>query len=408
MTEESKVDWGSGTRRRVLAEQYDLALAWGAATFGGALFISLAPANWSVRRMVAPLGVMGLYLTFTLTRSRFSTIRVADSVYFMGFLWTLWAVIDVLIFSKQQLSAERLYEAFGSALFATAAGMFIRLALLQFYRTVDDQEEQAVDRIDERVERLIRELDKSQQAVDAFRTTAVGAMVEWGSETSKALNAAVEKIRDATEAVVAEEAELAASIKQIREPVGATVRAVELLAKKLTASTEKFAATLEAKAVDIERALIALTEKVDSVELRPDILEGKLREVVDAVDKTLSPIKETAITTLGELQNRISEVSKAIIQIPENEDVKLGLRTLSEGLKSTALGCNNLAQTSTTLAESLTAVRDSASTLDAATKAVKARVEALEADINRVHAEVTTVGHTLREVVGFVQSNLRK
>src|SRR2546425_116979 len=124
------------SRKRVRAEQHDLALAWMAAAVLGGLAISLIPERVGPWRMLAPLGAMAAYLLFAFTRSQHSTPRVADSAYFMGFLWTLWALINVLVWHPR-LKATELYVAFGYALLTTASGMFVRLALLQFYRTLE-------------------------------------------------------------------------------------------------------------------------------------------------------------------------------------------------------------------------------------------------------------------------------
>jgi hypothetical protein len=122
--------------------------------------------------MSAPLVTMVAYLAFAKSRSHYSTPKVADSVYFMGFLWTLWALIDVLVW-KPQLTAAQLYIAFGYALTATTAGMFLRLGLLQFHRTLDEQQAGAVDTLDERVGQLLAELDACQKQLATFRGTSL-------------------------------------------------------------------------------------------------------------------------------------------------------------------------------------------------------------------------------------------
>jgi hypothetical protein len=123
-------------RMSVLAERLDLAVAWIATSVVGAIAISVVSSEHPMLRMSGPIIAMACFLAFALTRSRFSTAKVADSVYFMGFLWTLWALIDLLIVGKKELSSKDLYHAFGYSLTATAAGMFSRLAILQFFRTL--------------------------------------------------------------------------------------------------------------------------------------------------------------------------------------------------------------------------------------------------------------------------------
>jgi hypothetical protein len=61
------------------AEQHDLALAWFAASIAGVMAISLVPDHLGSIRMLSPLAAMAAFVMFGLTRSRFSTPRLADS-----------------------------------------------------------------------------------------------------------------------------------------------------------------------------------------------------------------------------------------------------------------------------------------------------------------------------------------
>ena len=61
----------------------------------------------------------------------------ADSLYFLGFLWTLVALIRAL--RGQELTSQTVFPAFGYALVTTAAGMLSRLLVIQFQETIPDQ-----------------------------------------------------------------------------------------------------------------------------------------------------------------------------------------------------------------------------------------------------------------------------
>src|SRR5690606_10474889 len=94
--------------------------------------------------------------------------------------------------------AVHLYRAFGVALIATGMGMFLRLALLQFYRSAEDQESQAVDELDKRLAALLQTLSDCERAVRGWVDEFAGGvraegnqLVESITDTRKAISAAV-------------------------------------------------------------------------------------------------------------------------------------------------------------------------------------------------------------------------
>src|SRR5947208_5230201 len=108
---------------------HNLATAWVIAVTGGALTIS-ASSGLQLRRLLLPLIVMFGYLWYGLLQRNRNTAKLADSLYFMGFLWTLYALIDSLIRQGSQITSDTVFIAFGYALVTTGMGMFLRLALI--------------------------------------------------------------------------------------------------------------------------------------------------------------------------------------------------------------------------------------------------------------------------------------
>jgi hypothetical protein len=156
----------AGRHRRNRGESADLGFAWIATALIGCASISVTSTIASVWRPAVPVTVMLVYLVFALRRQTRNTQRLADSVYFLGFLWTLYALIDSLIRGGGGITADRIFTIFGYALVTTAVGMFIRLALIQFQRTVDDQLEDAQDDIDTRVKSFVDNLTRATLLLD--------------------------------------------------------------------------------------------------------------------------------------------------------------------------------------------------------------------------------------------------
>jgi hypothetical protein len=67
--------------------------------------------------------------------------QLADSAYFLGFLWTLWALIDSFVIKKA--TAQNAFQVFGYALVTTLGGTATRLFLLNFKYTPGDQAAEA-------------------------------------------------------------------------------------------------------------------------------------------------------------------------------------------------------------------------------------------------------------------------
>src|SRR6266404_6692408 len=125
------------------------AFGWALAAFLGGFSISVAPPDELVR-LLLPVGVMAAYVWLSYPRgvataAGWRSARVAqlaDSAYFLGFLWTLWALIDSFVL-KRSIGAEGAFRVFGYALVTTAAGMATRLYLLQFKYGAADQAAEA-------------------------------------------------------------------------------------------------------------------------------------------------------------------------------------------------------------------------------------------------------------------------
>jgi len=401
------------SRRKVLAEQYDLGLAWMVAAVLGAVAISLIPERVGLWRMLVPILVaMGGFLMFALTRSHHSTPRVGDSVYFMGFLWTLWALINVLV-RHPYLKAADLYVAFGYALVGTAAGMFIRLALLQFYRTLEDQEGQAVDRIDHRVAALVRELELSQQAAASLR--AVGAMTleEWHKQFVAASEQVLADVKNLTANLILEGHALTSSVQAVHQSLTPTGRLFTTLNERLSASTDRIAAGIDNSAESLESSVKVLVKRIEGVDIPPDLIQAKLVDVLNAVDASVKPVADFAVTTLRQLTEAIGEVNKAVSNLASNEQLREGVAKLVGSVNVVTQACQNLAQEAETFRQTLFSIDAALKTLSSQLEGVELRVTHVQTGVESVRVALDTTGRnvqkvddTLRDVVRFVQSTI--
>lgn len=155
------------------------AFAWAVTAIAGAVSISFAPPTHSVIRLFLPIFVMAAYLLVTYPKGTSATgwrasriAQLADSVYFLGFLWTLWALIDSFVL-KSSTSAEAAFRIFGYALVTTAAGMGARLYLLNFkYRSADQVEEAQVS-VEENLQKFSQAAQGACGTISDFRQHAI-------------------------------------------------------------------------------------------------------------------------------------------------------------------------------------------------------------------------------------------
>src|SRR5262245_34870244 len=74
-----------------------LALAWMIAAVGGAIAITAFSAQTGIR-LAVPIAIMFLYGYYGYYSPGRNTAKLADSIYFLGFLWTLYALINEFVF----------------------------------------------------------------------------------------------------------------------------------------------------------------------------------------------------------------------------------------------------------------------------------------------------------------------
>jgi methyl-accepting chemotaxis protein len=383
-----------------------------AAAVAGGLAISLIPDSAGAWRMLAPLAAMAGYLVFAFTRSQHSTPRVADSAYFLGFLWTLWALINVLAW-QPQLKAADLYATFGFALITTAAGMFVRLTLVQFHRTHEDQKEQAVDRVDESVARLVKELELAQDAAASLRASGVLALQEWHKQFVLASQQTVNDVKEMTGELAGEGKELAATFKGVQQSVASTGRLFTSLEKRLGMSTERTASAIERSVEALESSIESLVKRLEELEVPPDLVRGKVDQVVNAVQSAITPVAELAAKTLLELRSAVNDVSEAVLELPKNDQLQAGVKNLVAELNLVTQACENLTRTAGESAKSLAMISTGAGKIlaeldgvDQKVGDVRTRVDIVKGALETVGRDADKVDTAIKDVVRFVQSNL--
>ena len=416
-SEHTQSDRPAFVRKSVLAERHDLAWAWALAAIVGAVAISLVPEQYPLARMLGPIAIMLGYLSVAVTRSKFSTTKVADSVYFMGFLWTLWALIDLLVIGNRQLTAGALYIAFGYALTATAAGMFFRLTLLQFFRTVDEQEEQAVDAIDDRVKRLVAELERSQAAVRELQALGAKELQRWHAEYHTAASNHLESIKQTTAAYQLAGAELADAVKDVRKAVSASGKLFVDLEKRLGAASKGITERLDEGVSALQSGMRDLAARIASVSVSPEAIVKPIADAASDVRAAIGPLGIAAENAVADFRRHVDEVGKALKELPKAADLQSAADATTVALGAASNACNALAAAAGSAADSFDTVRQEAeqakksaqeigSTMQRHLSDTTNAVRAIRASLDELNGDVGKAGEALTEVVQFVQAQI--
>lgn len=294
-------------RFRALASGEQTAGKWAIAAAFGAIAISLAPQQPAVR-LVLPVAVMVFYAYMSYPRTNAVALRtvrlaqLADSVYFLGFLWTLWALIDAFVLHSAAEDAA--FRVFGFALVTTAAGMGIRLYLLQFKYGAADQAEQADLTIERNVERLSAATERVCVSLQKLhsQTDVLHAQLSQFSEASKEAHQGFAQAHRETSTKITET--IAETVADVRE---ALKRPVQEYGKSIRA----FTGGVNEQARALEQTVAAVSKTVtQSVEEAANTMKS-------AIGTTAGSIAADHIRIAHDLQAQVAQISTTLSRISE-------------------------------------------------------------------------------------------
>ncbi|MBI3952083.1 MAG: hypothetical protein HY314_16675 [Acidobacteria bacterium] len=225
---------------------HKLAIMWFMTTVLGMIFISLTT---GALRLLIPVALMLVYAwrgyrhvesAGELVALRSARVgQLADSLYFLGFLWTLYALIDSFVFHQMSI-AEAVFRAFGYALVTTAMGMFLRLFLLQFGYSEEEQVRLGERKVEEEIARFSKEVRSAIGSISGFRTRTDAALTGWIDSLNKSTGA----LKTAVDDVKAQTTDLKGALVEMQQANAKHVD--ELVETALGQLIQKVAPSLEA------------------------------------------------------------------------------------------------------------------------------------------------------------------
>jgi chaperonin cofactor prefoldin len=156
-----------------------LGVAWLCATLGGILALVYATSS-QFSRTYTVLGLVALlvaYAAYGYSLRRKNTLQFADSLYYMGFLWALFALIATfVVWPAPKLTADAVLTTFGYALVTTFCGMLLRLLVIQFQPALPDRVVYAQETIDRRVAALVQQINEATMEITSFKDRAASGL----------------------------------------------------------------------------------------------------------------------------------------------------------------------------------------------------------------------------------------
>jgi hypothetical protein len=351
-----------------------LGIVWVLAVLIGAICISSNPST-NPQRLVIPVVIMLVYSIVVYNRSAdlFSTAsqaykssvvaQLADSMYFMGFVWTLWALIDSFVIHRIETS-DAIFRAFGYALVTTAAGMFSRLAILQFKYTATEQSQEAQTSVEDVLRQFTAALDTTRHVLYHWHTGLASATKNI-SMADNVLNQSIEHLQtdlrktittattDYLNMLATTQALLEQAVTQTPTDLKSTLqRAIaggledfgQQTANNLDQirqATTGLVATLKRTNTSLGKSIDDLTQKITDVNEHVTTAENTITKATQVLNTTANVMSTTITTGATTFKASMQETSAALTTA--TQEVTKSMTGLSEEIKrELTLGLNGI------------------------------------------------------------------
>lgn len=290
-------------------------------------------AGWHLRSepvtLAVPLAVMTAYLVLGVWRKErdYSMAQFADSIYYLGFLFTLVSLtVSLLALSGLGIdyNLSGLVYRFGLALITTVVGLATRICLTNFNPNFEQSVERSEDELARAVNNFRTQLDRNSIDMiaqnelmnrtlrEAIETTAA----ELKGSTAQSTNA----LRTATNSLSNAMDRAGSKIEGgIAEKLEGIDHSVNKLFEALTSSFQGLAQQIRRVGADMNANLreaiqITSSELQDSGKKSSEAVQGTMTKLLGSVDSMLGTLDET----LREINREFRSKFESTFSLPEN------------------------------------------------------------------------------------------
>ena len=343
-----------------LPERIKLGTAWSCVTMTGIVALVYSAMSQGSRTSTT-LGLIGLLIAYAVYGhflKKKNVLQFADSLYYMGFLWALFALIaTIVVWPAPKLTAEAVLTTFGYALVTTFSGMLLRLLVIQFQDTLPDRLVLAQETIDRRLAALTQQIHDATMDITVFRERAAGELGGTLKDLVGSLRDVREKLTEqhrtmtATmsagfessfhipqEMLTTEAAKLVAALRKRGDDVEAAVQTLETSVMQAADTVSRFGESLygseAAKRIGaaVNDLSTTIKERTDEFANMTTALEHSRTELDRQLDgvHSLRSAFATVSTQLSTLQAELTDLSSHSL----SADVRNGLQNVQKAIQS--------------------------------------------------------------------------
>ena len=316
-------------------------LWWGGFIIGSSLIMISAwvPMPWFyIVGLVAPLSVLLGYawLGWNHIRKTEDQAQFADSVYYLGFLFTLVTLAFALIFLAtsadwEQVPLAQLIARFGLALGTTIVGLAIRVAWVNTLKSMHDARTNSEQALVMAADDFRLQLQASTEAFQTLNETYMEEMQKSVALSSKtyeehahaseqSLNASLDRVSDAidvsttayTDAFEKKMAKLALPDEWIRRAVTAPINSISESLESVSAELKKVLVTQKLVAVDSDRLADNYSGIADSLEPL-----ARVTETVGGLGTRFEEVSRTLTTFVQAFEVRVANTDERMVKLSE-------------------------------------------------------------------------------------------
>lgn len=403
-----------GKGRRKLRSKPDVAVAplwWIAFSLGSLLIIfsGWVPVPYFyVVGLVLPIAVLigYAYVGLAHTSSTDGHSQFADSIYYLGFIFTLITLAVALVYLATQenwddVPLEQLIGRFGLALATTILGLAIRVATVNLSPTEVGMREDAERALLRSVENFRNHLENSSEAFRSITEThldEIGKATQLSSEllrdhaksTGAELTSAVGKVTTAMEeSADAYDRKFRAKTAEMKFPD-------EILAERLSSSIEKITVAIDAMPAVVAKSLTSQRKIADQSE--------KVAERYANLEQGIQPLTKFAAalgnvgTQLRQMMDDLQSATQTIESRFSNsanrfDNLSKGMERLGDNIASLEQRIQELGKLSSTLEQNIAVARNHRQELESNLAASRQAVEVL-------HNELVAAARTVTSKLG--------
>jgi len=377
--------------------------------------------------LVGSLVSMGIYMSVG-QRRRAREIGVqqfADSVYYQGFLFTLFALVLALIkvAASGLLDPLQVASQFGIALVTTLVGLTLRVYLTNFRNTVEDTYQRTEEALERAFQRLRSDLDEVSINLVQQSSFLKLSMERTSQVTEETMKGLISEMRDSlSQAVAATNEALIESTEALK--MAATQMTTNMQSAHSTALT-KLVENTEAGAELLETSVQGLSTRLDGLTIPDDVFTSKLELPLAALSQNVSEVADTigdfkdlpdALKDgADQLQLAVNDLHRAIVGTLEKlHSVPPLVQKLSKGTSEVGHQGTRLSTVSKQLESQVRSVGTQTALLTESSDQLDGKVKTLIAEESRRIEERTReadkalgdFGRQLQSAAEFLRKNL--